>query len=1117
MPSVHIQAAPRATLSLDGVWNFATDPDNVGEKEEWFTPGKTLPKMPREGYAPTADGTVKVPGCWDAQGYGTENSGILKHNFIGKGWYKRTFVVPENWKTEKVFLAITGMARYAKVWIDGKLVGPEAVGCVSKHTWDVTDRIVPGKETDLTICVDSKQRFEIDALYGAAQLADYIGIGWHEVAWGGIWGHVLLEGKPKVRLDDPYIRTKYKDGNCRVETSVIKDAADTPCDAVMLEIFENGSDRPVARTTFAIQAETAIAVETKVPDAKLWSPHDPNLYIARLTLLAKDKPVDVVQTRFGIREFQAEGSDLYLNGKKLMLCGYGDDHIYPHDWSLSADKEMYLRRLRLIKSFGFNYVRHHSTTMPPEYYEACDEVGIMPMVEFLIVYQEFMPGEKKWLERVPKETSTEPAFQTYVNRWEAVVKQYRNHPSILCWVLGNELWSEKPLLKRLRIEGKRIAQEYDPDRFFLDSAGIWKDHISKPENDRDTVDLYCCLFDEWSSPILNPKKFDFPKPKKPTISHESGNFITFTRPDEIELYETSNFHPFWMVPGREKLKKLGLLAEANDWAAASDKLYLLHHKYNVESLRRNPKLSGYQWWLIQDFWTTSNGLVDTNFRLKSIRPEDVRPFNGPVVLLQSGLERTCRSDDRFDVKLILSNYSPEALNGTLTWRLAAGDRTLASKNIDSVKAEQGSVISLGSAETTLPEVGTPVEMILSVTLKTAEGSEYVNSWSSWLFPKRIVPDTGEVVVYADEETKSFLPEDSASWSLRSLPNEAPYPADAVYLISWPDAAVIDAMDRGASVVLLGGISNIRSIGVNYQSTWWKGGDSEESNHVGTYVYDHPIVRDIAPERWGNIAWANLIQGATKFHVEDAPVRPEIIVRALPTIVRLQDTSLLYRVGAGKGMLIASGLNHVGAAKRPENAWIIAKILEDAARFKPPKQVWPANYCSSEQSAPEGMVLGYRRAFAKQAEQSVWHSHRKSNERVFICRQDSKNRFLEWDTVAVPQHPDGDRITFIFAGAFGYATQPKTDGFELTVDGKPVLKFDFPDPTEWKSEDGQAVLKFDLRKTIGPDRFGYFTLTLPSSMLKPRYPVRLGVRSLGENSRRWFGLYPIVDITTDYVQ
>jgi beta-galactosidase/beta-glucuronidase len=50
---------------------------------------------------------------------------------------------------------------------------------------------------------------------------------------------------------------------------------------------------------------------------------------------------------------------------------------------------VYVQRLRLVKSYGFNFVRHHSAIMPPEYYEACDELGMLVSAEFPIAYENF--------------------------------------------------------------------------------------------------------------------------------------------------------------------------------------------------------------------------------------------------------------------------------------------------------------------------------------------------------------------------------------------------------------------------------------------------------------------------------------------------------------------------------------------------------------------------------------------------------------------------------------------------------------------------------------------------------------------------------------------------------
>lgn len=103
----------RPVMSLDGTWGFATDPESRGETENWFLPDKKLPSMPLPGYAPMADGTIRVPGIWDNQGYGTETDKV-RHNFVGKGWYKLTVDLPRDWKGKRIYLIVTGASRYTK-------------------------------------------------------------------------------------------------------------------------------------------------------------------------------------------------------------------------------------------------------------------------------------------------------------------------------------------------------------------------------------------------------------------------------------------------------------------------------------------------------------------------------------------------------------------------------------------------------------------------------------------------------------------------------------------------------------------------------------------------------------------------------------------------------------------------------------------------------------------------------------------------------------------------------------------------------------------------------------------------------------------------------------------
>jgi hypothetical protein len=176
--------------------------------------------------------------------------------------------------------------------------------------------------------------------------------------------------------------------------------------------------------------------------------------------------------------------------------------------------------------------------MPPEYYEACDEVGMIANAEFPVCYAHFLPGTgEQWRQRVRKGADPAPANETLLREWTAAVKRHRNHPSLFCWVMGNEIWDGIPL----RYDFQRIARQLDPGRFFVDSDGVWGDdfvvpgsNILKYKKDRDTLDLYFLSFNVFSHPFENPAKFQTPDPPiKPVVSHEEGNYVTFSRPDVV--------------------------------------------------------------------------------------------------------------------------------------------------------------------------------------------------------------------------------------------------------------------------------------------------------------------------------------------------------------------------------------------------------------------------------------------------------------------------------------------------------------------------------------------------------------------------------------------------------
>ena len=64
-------------ISLNGFWQFRTDPQQNGEAQQWYS----------AGYDDKTWNKTEVPGSWES-----ENETV---NYIGKAWYRTTFNAPE--------------------------------------------------------------------------------------------------------------------------------------------------------------------------------------------------------------------------------------------------------------------------------------------------------------------------------------------------------------------------------------------------------------------------------------------------------------------------------------------------------------------------------------------------------------------------------------------------------------------------------------------------------------------------------------------------------------------------------------------------------------------------------------------------------------------------------------------------------------------------------------------------------------------------------------------------------------------------------------------------------------------------------------------------------------
>ena len=120
-------------MSLDGHWSFETDPQDVGEKDQWYRDGKITKR------------SVLVPLPW-------ELANEELRNYSGVAWYERTVDIPADHVGRRIALGFDGIAHHGKIWINGQYIG-EHFGAQTPFILDITAAAKPGESNTITIRV----------------------------------------------------------------------------------------------------------------------------------------------------------------------------------------------------------------------------------------------------------------------------------------------------------------------------------------------------------------------------------------------------------------------------------------------------------------------------------------------------------------------------------------------------------------------------------------------------------------------------------------------------------------------------------------------------------------------------------------------------------------------------------------------------------------------------------------------------------------------------------------------------------------------------------------------------------------------------------------------------
>lgn len=341
--------------------------------------------------------------------------------YVGVGWYRTVFDAPTplNEPFEKgkrrVHLLFDGAMSEAQVFVNGKKVGNWPCGYNSFH-FDVTEYLNENGNNN-TLAVRLENRPKSSRWYpGAGLYRNVHVITTHEIHVP-IWGTYLTT--PTVSGESATVNVRFSLENLPDGVKVLAG----------LTISRDGETKAVTMAPGERKEDGQFEIETKVWPAVRWSPESPTLYEAALDIFVDEKRVDRNEIRFGFRDVRFEhGKGFSLNGEVRKFQGVCNHHdLGPLG---AAVNEAALRRqLTLLKDMGCDAIRTAHNMPAPELIRLCDEMGFMAIVESFDEWN----GSK-----------CENGYHRFFKDWAEkdmvnMVRQYRNHPSVVLWSIGNEV------------------------------------------------------------------------------------------------------------------------------------------------------------------------------------------------------------------------------------------------------------------------------------------------------------------------------------------------------------------------------------------------------------------------------------------------------------------------------------------------------------------------------------------------------------------------------------------------------------------------------------------------------------------------------------------------------
>ncbi len=672
----------RSQRSLAGTWQFKVDPEGS------VTPETLVP-----------DREIAVPLPWQVAHPDLQT-------YSGYAWYRHTFNIEEEWLAGELLVRFGAVDYWCEVFVNGRLVGQHEGG-YTPFTLPIRSAVQAGSNELVLRVYDSTQtNIEVPRWpdYGvnkdaAAPPFDARNVPHGKQEWyinvGGIWQDVTLLAVPVSYLTRVHVATDIRHGRVDVTVELAGQVA-TADGSIQIAIQNEGVD--VGGIAVALVAGQSVYQSTLVVNQpKLWDIDNPHLYTATATLHSGGAE-DEISTRFGFREIMTKNGQILLNNQPFFLLSALDQDLYP-DTIYTVPSEAFLRdQFHKAKALGLNSLRCHIKPPDPIYLDLADEMGLLIWAE-IPSWRTFYP--KGTIHPHQLDLSDEIKQRVQQTLSEMILRDF-NHPSLMIWTIVNEDWGTAlPLSAADRAWVKEMygrCKQIDPTRLVVDNSACghaWGPNIHV-KSDLDDYHIYANIPDQALEFEQTLEQFSL----RPLWTYSSHGDAERTGHEPLVLSEFGNWglpsvkllqahyqgdpdwfklgpwwsgwdgEPGWPSGVVDRFASLGLDTVWPDYeafATATQWHQFNAMKYEIEVMRRQPRLAGYVITELTDAYWEANGLLDFVRNPKAYH-HAFSTINTADVVIPHVRRYAFWDDQTVRVRFIGSHYSErDWTNSRLRW------------------------------------------------------------------------------------------------------------------------------------------------------------------------------------------------------------------------------------------------------------------------------------------------------------------------------------------------------------------------------------------------------------------------------------------------------------------